>query len=510
MQIAGGVNRVARPYLIGLLAALAFCWMSVWNGYPLVYEDTQSYLERPATMAAAAAGIDSEWANHSKLGRLGAVTAASPVAPPVAAGQLPAKGYDSTFKSGRSIYYGIPAYLLTLIGGLWAVVAAQAVLLGMVLALLWYRCLGFSSNIGFAALVAALAVATSAGLFANLVMPDLLGALMILSLSMLLAFWSRLDRRNRAFLIGTAVLGVVAHDSHLALALAVVVGAALGSRLIPLSWRRIIRGPALGTGAIIIVIGVAASLAFGAAVKSITGQAPARLPHLTAHLVGKPVLAEFLAHNCDGATPAWAVCAYRARLPLVWTDFLFESRPGIGTFAAAGSSGKLAISQQDLPLMLAVLRAEPAETLGMMLGDATRQLTAFSYDDLAPHGKATFIDKNFPPGVRDAVHATRLWQDDAALDTLSTVEQAGVLVALPVFAVALFVLLRRGNPNGRTVAVLAALVCIGVVANAFICGGLASPYDRFQARVIWLIPLLAMIAVAALFLPARTDAIQQA
>jgi hypothetical protein len=36
------------------------------------------------------------------------------------------------------------------------------------------------------------------------------------------------------------------------------------------------------------------------------------------------------------------------------------------------------------------------------------------------------------------------------------------------------------------------LICLGgIVANALVCGVLAGPYDRFQLRVIWLVPALA-------------------
>jgi hypothetical protein len=35
----------------------------------------------------------------------------------------------------------------------------------------------------------------------------------------------------------------------------------------------------------------------------------------------------------------------------------------------------------------------------------------------------------------------------------------------------------------------------GVVANAAVTGILSTPHDRYQARVIWLIPLLAMIVL---------------
>lgn len=35
---------------------------------------------------------------------------------------------------------------------------------------------------------------------------------------------------------------------------------------------------------------------------------------------------------------------------------------------------------------------------------------------------------------------------------------------------------------------------MGVLMNAVICGVLAFPYDRFQVRVIWLLPLAALLA----------------
>ena len=42
----------------------------------------------------------------------------------------------------------------------------------------------------------------------------------------------------------------------------------------------------------------------------------------------------------------------------------------------------------------------------------------------------------------------------------------------------------------------AAVVVAGVVANAIVCAALASSLDRFQARVIWLLPFLALSMLA--------------
>jgi hypothetical protein len=39
------------------------------------------------------------------------------------------------------------------------------------------------------------------------------------------------------------------------------------------------------------------------------------------------------------------------------------------------------------------------------------------------------------------------------------------------------------------------IIFIGVVLNAAICGVLSGPYDRYQARVIWLVPFAAALAL---------------
>jgi len=41
--------------------------------------------------------------------------------------------------------------------------------------------------------------------------------------------------------------------------------------------------------------------------------------------------------------------------------------------------------------------------------------------------------------------------------------------------------------------VFAGLVVLGVLTNALVCGALSTPYDRYQARVVWLLPLLAFM-----------------
>ena len=43
-----------------------------------------------------------------------------------------------------------------------------------------------------------------------------------------------------------------------------------------------------------------------------------------------------------------------------------------------------------------------------------------------------------------------------------------------------------------------AVIVLGVLGNALIFGGLSSPADRYQSRLIWVIPVFAVIALATI------------
>ncbi len=461
---------------------MLFSWMAVWNLYPLIYEDTQGYLQRPATAAAALTGVRSEWADPSKVAR---VAVAAPGTTP---------GTKAGFKGGRSIYYGTAAWLFDCIGGLWAVAAAQCLSVGIVISLLYYRGLGLTSHLGFAVVAAVLAAGSAATLFANLIMPDVFAGVLIAALAALLTCWPRLRRADRIVLVLVAAFAVTAHDTHLLLAGAMLV-AALLLRLLP-SLRATLGWSGIRATAGVVTLGVVAIFGFALAVRAVTGQPPERMPFMTAHLAGKPVLAEFLTTHCDDTPPQWAVCRFRSRLPIHWIAFLFDPRPASGSFQTADPALKQAIARQDMALMLAVLAAEPVQTSAMLAGDAALQLVSFSYADLSPRGKVGFIDRRFPPHVVARIHASRLWHDDRPLEIWSTIQQAGVVLSIPVIVAGLVLMARRRDAMARVLMPLVLLLIAGVGANAIVCGVLASPYDRFQARVVWLLPLAALLITA--------------
>jgi len=55
---------------------------------------------------------------------------------------------------------------------------------------------------------------------------------------------------------------------------------------------------------------------------------------------------------------------------------------------------------------------------------------------------------------------------------------------------------RRRLP--ATIGELAAVCAVALLGNAFVCGALANPHDRYGARMVWLAALTVMVASARL------------
>jgi hypothetical protein len=149
-----------------------------------------------------------------------------------------------------------------------------------------------------------------------------------------------------------------------------------------------------------------------------------------------------------------------------------------------------------MALLASALVDSPVAIGGALIADGVEQIGAFSYQDLAPRPKARYIEKTFPDIIVDRIKASQLWDDGTPLARMSRLQEAVVIIALPLLALVMVALWRSRAPAARAFLWFAILVLIGVVGNGLICGVLASPYDRFQSRVIWLVPLLAMYAVA--------------
>lgn len=464
------------PFLLAVPAALIACLLAVINGYALLYQDSVAYIQRPAVMLEPFIGtID--------------FTPAQSVAE--ASQAAPSKVHDTRWMAGRSVWYGTLNTLLFAAGGVWLALFAHAWLATSVLAIGWKRGLQ-QGGITFLLLVAGLSAFSTLGVFSSLLMPDLLLAASMLSLATLFAFHPRLTRLETLFLALVPAYGALSHDS----ALPLIVGFAALILLWALCTRRL-RDVKAGLWASLfaLTVGIIGQIAFSTAAVRVTGETPSRLPFIAARLATTDIGRQHLLDSCPEA--GWALCHYKAEAQKIgWVGFLFRKEQGVGVWGAATPEDRRRIEAEQGAFAISLAQAKPVAMGTLLVGDVFRQLVSVGLGDLDQKTTLDFLDTSRTAPLHDRLAPTRLVQPgNETLAAISVIATAtGVLAAAGTI-----LLLLSGAFRGRfgREYAFAFLLLLAFVVNAGICGILASPYDRFGARMLWLLPLACIFAAVA-------------
>ncbi|MDP8916190.1 MAG: hypothetical protein M3M95_03090 [Pseudomonadota bacterium] len=470
----GRLGAAARAGAV-LAATLLFCWMALWNGQPFLHPDSPSYVRGAETAVTTLFGdrFATEWTAPASS---------------TASGAAPGATADGEVGGGRSIAYGLLAWLGAVAGGFWLTVLVQALAAAVLLEAV-LRALGRGGLIPYAAVAALLAFATPLPFFTGFVMPDIWAGLAIGALAALFAFPDRLTRGDGLRLGSLIVFAALAHNSVVLILLALT--AAGGS----IAFVRGSRGPrpwaGLLAGAMAVAAALAAALVFNTAVERTTGRAPVMPPFLTARVIADGPGLRYVRERCGEAE--FEVCLYADKLPLPVDAFLWS--PTRGVFSNASPESRRELSAEQTRFALAVFSAYPAEQIAASARNAAAQLVRADLEDF----------EYLPPFMADMTprvaepHRSR-FQSVRAIDAglpLAALERIYAAAALLCLIGAAVLLSRRPAGEVRPEAALFfALVAVGLLANAAVCGALSALHGRYQARVLWLLPL-AFAALAA-------------
>jgi hypothetical protein len=221
----------------------------------------------------------------------------------------------------------------------------------------------------------------------------------------------------------------------------------------------------------------------------VTGNPLGRLPFVSAHLASLDLGVRYLDRHCPEA--GFEICRFRDHLPMAWTSFLFGAAPGIPTDAQT----RKRLSDEQFQFAAAVFMDRPAATIVTAASEGLRQLAMFSYDDLNQREKRPFWRLTLPPRLVQAIADSRFWGNPHIFAVMSWTEQAIAVASALILPGVLWGLAFGRAPSSRQFFGFICGVGLGIIVNAFVCGVLASPYDRFQVRVVWLIPFMAVTGV---------------
>ena len=489
------------PALFGALIIMAFV---AAVGRPNVFTDTRDYMIHGARFYQA---LRRTFLNEKE-----------PV--PVTAEQKAAadllkwhKHFDHSNVGARSPYYGIFLYTVAHRGTLWLLASVQALACAWMLFLLWRAMAREAPGWTYYALMAALSMGTSLPWVASFAMPDIFTGLLVIGAVLLLFYRDELSLAEK---IGVCVIGgatLAFHGSHpLLMAAMMVVGACLA--LLMKAPKAAIRGyvQIAGVG---IISAVVALFVYAEAVYLHTGDHLRRPPFMMALVISDGPGRTYLRESCPQGAK-WVICPFR-NLPLKNSDqILWSSQPATGVFNRMNYEERVAMEKQEMAFVLATFLHHPVAQTVASLNDWGEQLTEFYVDDPLRRPMAFMLHKywgktnlvDLMRGVGECGKWGELCEPKIRISELEMVDTPivvisilGLIVALCQRSTLLGAIRRRRfdweDPKARATAVCL-FIAAAVILNAGICGMIAGPFARYQARVIWLFPAEALLLAMAL------------
>jgi hypothetical protein len=423
------------------VAALLICFVvllapALWNRYPLLQYDTGGYLAR--------------W-------------------------------YEGYLVPSRSTVFGL---FLHVGEGLhfWPELLLQAACTIWIISLV-LRVAGFARGSWPTVLaVVGLSLTTALPLLVGTLLTDIFAGLSVLAIYLLIFHRPDLRRLEQIVLVLLVAFAAATHNATLAVLLAVLVCAfplSLLSRARP----AISLAPAGGA----IAAGAAMLLVTNLAFSGQLAWTPGGFGIAFGRLLQDGIVKRYLDAHCPQAQ--LKLCPYRNELPTDADDFLWS----YGVFNELGRFDGL--GEEMRHIVLQSLREYPLQQIETALAATASQLrlvgTGYGTHDRIWHTYG--IIKRFIPAEVPAMQSARQQRGELDFEAINRVH---VPIALGSMVLALVLLARAAMFRDiDEPARLVAFVTVAILANAFVCGALSGPHDRYGARMAWIVTFAVAIAV---------------
>jgi len=411
---------------------------AIWNGFPLLEYDTGGYLAR--------------W-------------------------------YEHTLVISRAVVYG-----LILNAGaplaFWPVLVVQAALtLWLIALVLRVHALGRRPLL-LLGIVAVLTVFTTLPWLTSILLTDIFAGLGVLALYLLLLRADALSGRERLGLLALIAVSAATHSATFAVLLGLLIVAAL-YRLVERKRLPLVR---LGHGLIALALGAALVFAADYAVAGRLAWTPGGFSLSFGRMLQDGIVKKYLDVHCPD--PRLQLCAYKDQLPdnadvWFWGSELFNK---LGRFEGLG------------PEMEAIALGALLDYPGLQLKAAARDTALQLIDVRTGEGVLNSIwhtygiIERFTPQLLPAMRAARQQKGEISFTALNRLHYPVALVSMLLLLLVVLLAWRRRLP--ANVGELGTVCAVALLGNAFVCGALANPHDRYGARMVWLAALTVMVASA--------------
>ncbi|MCW5691113.1 MAG: hypothetical protein KIT48_01980 [Pseudolabrys sp.] len=435
------LTRTQAPWALAVaFSTLLLVAPALWNGFPLLEYDTGGFLAR--------------W-------------------------------YEGTLLINRPLIYGL-LLMLNVPFAFWPVLIIQSWLTIWVLALV-LRTHGYGGRpLLLLGIIAALSVVTTLPWITAILLTDIYAGLAILGFYMLLARSELLTRGERIGLIALIACAVASHSATLA----VMMLLSAASLVLTLVDRRRLPRLRVAQGVLAIVLGAVIVLGTNFILVKRIAWTPGGFSMYFGRMLQAGIVPKYLDKHCPN--PSIKLCAIKDQLPdnaddWFWADKNFDK---LGRFA--GMSAEMervalgSVAEFPLDVLKTTIEATAEQLVAVRTGEGVVNWIWHTY----------FIVKDWAPQLQPTMWAAKQQKGDISFTAINAVHYPVALIAMALLPFIVFMGWSGRMP--RAFGDLAFVCILALLANAFVCGGLANPHDRYGARIVWLAVFTAGLALVRL------------
>jgi hypothetical protein len=434
----------ARWALATLLSVALLSAPAVWNRFPLLQWDTGGYIAR--------------W-------------------------------YEHTLVISRSTVYGL---FLTAGSGLafWPVVVVQSALTVWVMALT-LRAVDLRNRPWLlTGIIAALSVLTTLPWLTSILLTDIFCVIGVLGIWLLLMHADVLSRAERIGLVLLVAFSAATHNATLAVLGGLLLVAAALARFAP----KLLPPGRLAGGVIAVALGVFMVFAGNYCIARQIAWTPGGFALSFGRMLQSGIVNKYLDAHCPD--PYLRLCKYKDELPrdadeFFWGSPLFDK---LGRFAG--------LNKEMERIAIGALAEYPMLQLESAVHDTWQQLidvrTGEGVENVVWHTYG--IIKDHLPQLVPAMEAARQQErPDGLAHVFPLINRVHYPVALAAMALLpVIVLLAVFELLPFVYGEFAGLCIVALLGNAFVCGALSNPHDRYGARMVWIAAFAVALAAARL------------
>jgi hypothetical protein len=315
-----------------------------------------------------------------------------------------------------------------------------------------------------------------------MLLTDIFAGLSVLSLFILVVHGDKISTIEKCLLFALTAFAAATHSATLG----VLFGLCCAGWIVRPLLRKQIAIAGLAQGSLTIVAGAAMLLAANFALSGQLAWTPGGSGVAFGRMLQDGIVARYLQDHCP--RQHFKLCPYRNELPataddFLWGDSMFDT---LGRFKGMndemGFIALHALAEYPLWQAEAAITATAQQLVHVATGEGSSGWLPHTYG----------IIERYVPAQAASMRAARQQHWDLDFAAINWIHVPVALVSLLlVFAISGRAIWRRQVDD---LSLLAATVSLAMLGNAFICGVISGPHDRYGARMVWIATFVVLLA----------------